>query len=152
VQLMPTKSIAADMEHMNDPLQLKDPLDIHTTAPNQHAAASSLLSLLYYTDFNTENEWTLNEKSDDDYYDDELFQDDPGDNLEEDMSYYQVSNTGKVGHPLSAGGVSQPDTSGMTQAKAKDAMRHGHEELCAKHIQTRWNGSRERGHQWDPLN
>ena len=59
------------------------------------------------------------EDKDDDYYNDELFQDDQEDNLEEDMTYYQVCNTGEKGCPLSAGGVPKPDTSGMTQAKAK---------------------------------
>ena len=76
------------------------------------------------TDFYTEIEWALNANSkDDDYYDDELYQDDPEDNYEEDMTYYRVCNTGKKGCPLSAGGVPPPDLSGMTQAKAKETMR-----------------------------
>ena len=85
-------------------------------------ASLSLLSLLDNIDFHTEIEWALNANEDDDYYDDELFQDDPENNLEENMTYYQVCNTGKMGCPLSAGGVPQPDTSGMTQVEAKDAM------------------------------
>jgi hypothetical protein len=76
------------MDHLNDPPRLKDPLEIQATTPNRNAAALSLLSLLDDTDFNTEIEWALNAKADDDYYDDELFQDDPEDNYEEDMTYY----------------------------------------------------------------
>ena len=73
-----------------DPPRLKDPPEIQATTPNEkNAAASSLLSLLDDTDFNTEIEWALNANSkDDDYYDNELYQDDPEDNYEEDMTYY----------------------------------------------------------------
>ena len=75
------------------------------------------------TDFNTEIEWALNANSkDDDYYDNELYQDDPEDNYEEDMTYYRVCNTGEKGCPLSARGVPPPDLSGMTQAEAKETM------------------------------
>ena len=84
--------------------------------------ASSLLSLLDDIDFNTEIEWALNAKADDDYYDDELYQDDPEDNYEENMTYHQVCNTGKKGCPLSAGGVPQPDLSRMTEVEAKETM------------------------------
>jgi hypothetical protein len=38
------------------------------------------------------------------------------------MTCYQVCNTWKRGQPLSADGVPKPDTSGMTEAKAKVAI------------------------------
>ena len=119
-----SKIALGGFSHAHDPPRLKDPLEIQATTPNRNAAASSLLSLLDDTDFNTEIEWTFNAKVDDDYYDDELYQDYPEDNYEEDMTYYRVwCNTGKMGCPLSAGGVLQPDLSGMTQAEAKETMR-----------------------------
>jgi hypothetical protein len=56
--------------------------------------------------------------------DNELFQDDtPEDNAEEDMEYYCVNSTGRRGHSLSSGGPLRPDTSGMSAAKAHEAIK-----------------------------
>ena len=75
---------------------------------------------------------------DDDYHNDELFRDDPEDNLEEDMTYYGVCNTGKRGCPLSAGGVPKSDTSGMTQAKAKVAISQWRAQRKVHTEKTEW--------------
>ena len=62
--------------------------------------------------------------NDDVYKDDELFQDDtPEDNGEEDMEYYHVNSTGRQGRSLSSGGPPRPDTSGMSAAKAQEAIK-----------------------------
>jgi hypothetical protein len=58
------------------------------------------------------------------YEDNELFQDDTAeDNVEEDMEYYRVNSTGRQGHFLSSGGPLRPDTSGMSAAKAQEAIK-----------------------------
>jgi hypothetical protein len=55
---------------------------------------------------------------------DELFQDDTAeDNVEEDMEYYRVNSTGRRGHSLSSGGPPRPDTSGISAAKAHEAIK-----------------------------
>ncbi len=55
---------------------------------------------------------------------DDLFQDDTTeDNVEEDMEYYCVKSTGRRGRSLSSGGPPRPDTSGMTAAKAHEAIK-----------------------------
>jgi hypothetical protein len=62
--------------------------------------------------------------NDDVYKDNELFQDDtPQDNVEEDMEYYPVNSTGRRGRFLSSGGPPRPDTSGMSAAKAQEAIK-----------------------------
>ena len=53
-------------------------------------------------------------------YDDAVCQDD--EELE-DLSYYQSSTQGKKGRPLSDGGPERPDTSGMSEAAAKLALK-----------------------------
>ena len=53
-------------------------------------------------------------------YDDEVFQDD--EELE-DFSYYRCTTQGKKGRPLSGGGPERPDTSGMSEAAAKLALK-----------------------------
>ncbi len=61
--------------------------------------------------------------NDDVYEDDELFQDDTAEeNAEEDLEYYCVNSTGRQGHSLSSGGPPRPDTSGMSAAKAQEAI------------------------------
>ncbi len=58
------------------------------------------------------------------YEDNELFQDDtPDNNAEEDMEYYHVNSKGRRGHSLSSGGPLRPDTSGMSAAKAQEAIK-----------------------------
>ncbi len=55
---------------------------------------------------------------------DELFQDDTTeDNAEEDMEYFRVNSTGRRGRSLSSGGTPRPDTSGMSAAKAQEAIK-----------------------------
>ncbi len=67
------------------------------------------------------------------YKDNELFQDDTAeDNVEEDMEYYRVNSTGRWGHSLSSGGSPRPDTSGMTAAKAQEAVKEWRV-LCKAH-------------------
>jgi hypothetical protein len=62
--------------------------------------------------------------NDDVYKDHELFQDDTAeDNAEEDMEYYCVNSTGRWGRSLSSGGPPRPDTSGMSAAKAQEAIK-----------------------------
>jgi hypothetical protein len=53
-------------------------------------------------------------------YDDAVFQDDKE---LEDSSYYQSTSLGKKGRPLSDGGPERPDTSGMSEAAAKLALK-----------------------------
>jgi hypothetical protein len=68
------------------------------------------------------------------YKDNELFQDDtPEDNGEEDMEYYCVNSTGRRGHCLSSGGPPRPDTSGMSAAKAQEAIKEWRV-LCKAHM------------------
>ncbi len=58
------------------------------------------------------------------YKDNELFQNDTTeDNAEEDMEYYRVNSTGRQGRSLSSGGPPRPDTSGMSAAKAQEAIK-----------------------------
>jgi hypothetical protein len=62
--------------------------------------------------------------NDDVYKDDELFQDDNAEeNAEEDMKYYCVNSTGRRGRSLSSGGPPRPDTAGMSEAKAQEAIK-----------------------------
>ncbi len=58
------------------------------------------------------------------YKDTELFQDDtPDDNAEEDMEYYRVNSKGRRRCSLSSGEPLRPDTSGMSAAKAQEAIK-----------------------------
>jgi hypothetical protein len=62
--------------------------------------------------------------NDDVYKDNELFQDDtPEYNVEEDMELYPIDSTGGWGRSLSSGGPPRPDTSGMSAAKAQEAIK-----------------------------
>jgi hypothetical protein len=57
------------------------------------------------------------------YEDNELFQDDtPEDNVEENMENYCVNSTGRQRHSPLSGGPPRPDTSGMSAAKAQEAI------------------------------
>ncbi len=67
------------------------------------------------------------------YKDNELFQDDTTeDSGKEDMKYYRVNSTGRQGRSLSSGGPPRPDTSGMTAAKAQEAIKEWRV-LCKAH-------------------
>jgi hypothetical protein len=75
-----------------------------------------------------------NTTNDDVYEDDELFQDDTAeDNVEEDMEYYRVNSTGRWGQSLSSDGSLRPDTSGMSAAKAQEAIKVWRA-LCKAHM------------------
>ncbi len=67
------------------------------------------------------------------YDDDNLFQDGtPEDNAEEDMEIYCVNSTGRQMRSLSSGGPPRPDTSGMSAAKAQEAIKEWRV-LCKAH-------------------
>jgi hypothetical protein len=58
------------------------------------------------------------------YEDNELFQDDTAeDNAEKDMEYYRVNRTGRWRRSLSSGGPPRPENSGMSAAKAQEAIK-----------------------------
>ncbi len=58
------------------------------------------------------------------YEDNELFQDDtPEDNAEDALQYYCVERPGRRGRSLLSGGPPRPDTSGMSAAKAQEAIK-----------------------------
>ncbi len=62
--------------------------------------------------------------NDDVYKDNELFQDDTTEyNGEEDMEYYRINSKERRGGSLSGGGPPKPDTSGMSAAKAQEAIK-----------------------------
>jgi hypothetical protein len=76
---------------------------------------------------------TAKATNDDVYEDDELFQDDTAEeNAEEDMEYYCVNRTGRLGCSLSSGGPPRPDTAGMSEAKAQEAIKEWRV-LCKAH-------------------
>jgi hypothetical protein len=58
------------------------------------------------------------------YEDNELFQDDTlEDNAKDELEYYHLESTGRWGHSLLSGGPPRPDTSGMSAAKAMEAIK-----------------------------
>ncbi len=62
--------------------------------------------------------------NDDVYEDNVVFQDDTAEeNVEEDMEYYCVNSTGRQGCSLSSGRPPRPDTAGMSEAKAQEAIK-----------------------------
>jgi hypothetical protein len=113
--------------------QLKDNDDYNSCVEWTVAAASAGCNAEYDSDIDGNFEPLAVDRlkkpaakatNDDVYKDDELFQDDTAeDNAEEDMEYYCINSTGRRGHSLSSGGTPRPDTSGMSAAKAQEAIK-----------------------------
>jgi hypothetical protein len=113
--------------------QLKDNNDYNSCVKWAVAAASAGCNAEYKLDIDGDYEPlaldgmkkpAAKATNDNVYKNNELFQDENAeDNAEEDMEYYHVNSTGRRGHSLSSGGPPRPDTSGMSAAKAQEAIK-----------------------------